>query len=170
MLLEESLLYRRQFGRAIAAFYGFNTLGAVAGSHLREGGYLVRKCGLPGTGSTAACLSLAAAGIAWLFAGTVAAGTEATGFQFSLGKQTPWKLLLVSVGTGTLFLGLETEKDRGFSNINDFFLFIYLYRLNGRVERAEALAGAQANSTQKDRFVDWLWGELQAQFGFHPPR
>jgi len=64
---------------------------------------------------------------------------------------------------------LETEKDRGFSNINDFFLLTYLYCLNGSVEKAEALAAAQANSVQKDWFVDWLWGELQAQFGFHPP-
>jgi len=64
---------------------------------------------------------------------------------------------------------LETEKDRGFSNINDFFLLIYLHCLNGNVEKAEALAAAEANSIQKDWFVDWLWGELQAQFGFHPP-
>src|SRR5207237_8693954 len=64
---------------------------------------------------------------------------------------------------------LETEKDRGFSNINDFFLLIYLYCLNGSVEKAEALAAAQASSIQKDWFVDWLWGELQAEFGFHPP-
>ena len=64
---------------------------------------------------------------------------------------------------------LEMEKDRGFSNINDFFLLTYLYCLNGSVEKAEALASAGAGSIQKDWFVDWLWGELQAQFGFHPP-
>jgi len=64
---------------------------------------------------------------------------------------------------------LETKKDRGFSNINDFFLLTYLYCLNGNVEKAEALASAGAGSIQKDWFVDWLWGELQAQFGFHPP-
>ncbi len=64
---------------------------------------------------------------------------------------------------------LETEKERGFSNINDFFLLTYLYCLNGSVEKAEALASAGAGSIQKDWFVDWLWGELQAQFGFHPP-
>ena len=29
VLLEDPLLYRRQFGRIIAAFYGFNTLGAL---------------------------------------------------------------------------------------------------------------------------------------------
>src|SRR5437016_10747026 len=106
VLLEDPALYRRQFGGVIAALYGFNTLGAVAGALLGEG-YLIRRFGLPGTGLTAACLSLAAAGIAWLFAGTISSRTEATGFQFSLGKQTPWKLLLVSLGAGTLFLGLE---------------------------------------------------------------
>jgi hypothetical protein len=65
---------------------------------------------------------------------------------------------------------LEAEKDGGFANSNDFFLLTYLYCLNGSVEKAEALATAQAGSIQKDWFVDWLWGELQAEFGFHPPR
>src|SRR5439155_26628108 len=106
VLLEDPLLHRRQFGRVIAAFYGFNTLGGVAGALLGEG-YLMRSFGLPGTGLTAACLSLAAAGIAWLFTGTEPGGTQAIGLQFSLGKQTPWKLLLVSLGTCALFLGLE---------------------------------------------------------------
>jgi hypothetical protein len=64
---------------------------------------------------------------------------------------------------------LESDKDRGFSNINDFYLLIYLYCLNGSVDKAEALANAQARSIQKDWFVDWLWGELQAEFGFRPP-
>ncbi len=106
VLLEDPDLYRRQFGGVIAALYGFNTLGAVAGALLGEG-YLIRRFGLPGTGVTAACLSLVAAGIAWLFAGRMRGGPGAIGFQFSLGKQTPWKLLLVSLGAGTLFLGLE---------------------------------------------------------------
>jgi spermidine synthase len=65
---------------------------------------------------------------------------------------------------------LEAEKDRGFSNINDFFLLTYLYCVNGSVEKAESLATAQAGSIQKDWFVDWLFGELQAEFGFRPPR
>jgi spermidine synthase len=64
---------------------------------------------------------------------------------------------------------LESDKDRGFSNINDFYLLIYLYCLNGSVDKAETLAKAQAGSIQKDWFVDWLWGELQAEFGFRPP-
>ena len=42
VLLEDPLLYRRQFGRVIAVFYGFNTLGAVAGALVGEG-YLMPK-------------------------------------------------------------------------------------------------------------------------------
>jgi spermidine synthase len=64
---------------------------------------------------------------------------------------------------------LEGERDRGFSNINDAFLLIYLYCHTGGVDKAEALANAQAGSIQRDWFVDWLWGELQAEFGFRPP-
>ena len=64
---------------------------------------------------------------------------------------------------------LEQERGRGFSNINDLFLLIYLYCLHGNVEKAETLAAAEARSIQKDWFVDWLWGDLQAEFGFRPP-
>jgi hypothetical protein len=65
---------------------------------------------------------------------------------------------------------LEGEEERGFSSPNDLFLLIYLYCHNGSVEKAEALATAKTGSFQKDSFVDWLWGELQAEFGFQPPR
>jgi hypothetical protein len=65
---------------------------------------------------------------------------------------------------------LESERDRGFPNINDFFLLVYLYCHGGSVEKAEALADARAGSIKKDGFVDWLWRELQAEFGFRPPQ
>src|SRR6266498_755788 len=65
---------------------------------------------------------------------------------------------------------LETEKDRGVSSLNDTFLLTYLYCLNGSVEKAEALAATNAGSIRKDSFVDWLWGKLENDFGFHPPR
>ncbi len=65
---------------------------------------------------------------------------------------------------------LEAENESGFSNINDFFLLTYLYCVNGSVEKAEALANSHAGSVEKDWFLDWLWGELQAEFGFRPPR
>jgi spermidine synthase len=106
VLLEDPLLHRRQFSRLIALFYGFNTLGAVLGAVLGEG-YLVGRFGLPGTGLAAACLCLAAAAIAWISAGTLPARAEITPVQFSLGIQVSWKLLLVSFGSGAIFLGLE---------------------------------------------------------------
>jgi len=64
---------------------------------------------------------------------------------------------------------LEQEKERGFVNNNDVFLLIYLYCLHGNVDQAEALAAAEASSIEKDSFVKWLWGDLQAEFGFRPP-
>ena len=64
---------------------------------------------------------------------------------------------------------LETEKGRGVSSLNDTFLLTYLYCLNGSVEKAEALAVANVGSIKKDSFVDWLWGKLATDFGFHPP-
>jgi spermidine synthase len=65
---------------------------------------------------------------------------------------------------------LESERDRGFPNMNDFFLLTYLYCLNDDVDKAEALAAAKNRSIEKDWFVDWLWGDLQAEFGFRPPK
>jgi len=64
---------------------------------------------------------------------------------------------------------LEMEKKRGASNINDTFLLTYLYCLNGDVGKAEILAARDARSLKKNWFVDWLWGKLHTDFGFHPP-
>src|SRR5436309_1181121 len=65
---------------------------------------------------------------------------------------------------------LESEKDNGVAGLNDIFLLTYLYCLNGSVDKAEALAVANAASIKKDWFVDWLWRKLETDFGFHPPR
>ncbi len=64
---------------------------------------------------------------------------------------------------------LEREATRRVPEPNDLFLLTYLYCLNGNVEKAEQLAAAIAGTTQRDWFVDWLWGKLQAEFGFRPP-
>ncbi|MDQ6808874.1 MAG: fused MFS/spermidine synthase [Verrucomicrobiota bacterium] len=64
---------------------------------------------------------------------------------------------------------LEREATRRVPEPNDLFLLTYLYCLNGNVEKAEQLAAANAGTTQRDWFVDWLWGKLQAEFGFRPP-
>jgi len=41
--------------------------------------------------------------------------------------------------------------------------------LNGNVDKAEALVANNAASIKKDKSVDWLWGKLESDFGFHPP-
>ena len=64
---------------------------------------------------------------------------------------------------------LESKKDRGVSSRNDTFLLIYLYCLNGDVPKAETLVANNASPIKKDGFVDWLWGKLETDFGFHPP-
>jgi spermidine synthase len=64
---------------------------------------------------------------------------------------------------------LEHEKDGGVFGIPETFLVIYLYSLNGSVEKAEAFAAANAAAIKKDSFVDWLWAKLRSEFGFHPP-
>ena len=64
---------------------------------------------------------------------------------------------------------LEGEKDRGAFSLNDTFLLTYLYCLSGSVHKAEALAVANASSIKRNWFVDWLWGKLETDFGFHPP-
>ena len=64
---------------------------------------------------------------------------------------------------------LEVEKDRHIAAARDIYLLIYLYCLNGNVEKAEGLAAAYNESMQKGPFVDWLWEKLRAEFGFRPP-
>jgi len=110
VLLEDPLLARHEFGRTIGMLYGFNTLGAVAGALLGET-YLVRICGLFGTGLAAACLSGVAAGMAWLFSGVDPVASDQRPGRFrlgrSLGKRPPWRLLFLSMGAGAILLGLE---------------------------------------------------------------
>ena len=64
---------------------------------------------------------------------------------------------------------LEEKEDRSLGTPNDLFLLIYLYCLNGQVDKAETLAATHNASIHKDWFVKWLWGDLQAEFGFRPP-
>jgi hypothetical protein len=64
---------------------------------------------------------------------------------------------------------LENKKDHDALNSSDMFLLTYLYCLNGDVNKAEALAAANAATIKKDNLVDWLWAKLQSEFGFHPP-
>ena len=62
---------------------------------------------------------------------------------------------------------LEDKRARGAANRDDIFLLTYLYCLNGDVGKAESVATA---TTDRERpFVKWLWGKLQAEYGFRPP-
>ncbi len=65
---------------------------------------------------------------------------------------------------------LETERDRGVFGPNEIFLLTYLYCLNGRVEKAEALIAENASQIKKNWFLDWLLEKLQNDFGFQPPQ
>src|SRR6266404_2940101 len=110
VLVEDPLLQHQEFGRTIGTLYGFNTLGAVAGALAGET-YLIRTCGLLGTGLTAGCVSCAAAAIAWLFSGakpmTVGQIPKRSRLRLSLGNRPPWNLLFMSMGAGAILLGLE---------------------------------------------------------------
>ncbi len=62
---------------------------------------------------------------------------------------------------------LEDKRARNAANRDDIFLLTYLYCLNGEVGNAESIATA---TTDRGRpFVKWLWGKLQAEYGFRPP-
>ena len=64
---------------------------------------------------------------------------------------------------------LEGKKKLGALELNDLFILIYLYCVNGQVNKAEDLVASSSGLVERDWFVDWLWGKLQADFGFHPP-
>ncbi len=64
---------------------------------------------------------------------------------------------------------LESKNRRRLANRTDLFLLTYLYCLSGNVEKAEALIANNAESIKRDRSIDWLWGKLETDFGFHPP-
>jgi hypothetical protein len=63
---------------------------------------------------------------------------------------------------------LESEKKLGAIELNDLFILTYLHCVNGEVKKAEDFV-ASSGLIKRDWFVDWLWGKLQADFGFHPP-
>ena len=64
---------------------------------------------------------------------------------------------------------LEKRKELGALELNDLFILTYVYCLTGKVEKAEKLVAANIGLIKRDWFVDWLWGKLQAEYGFHPP-
>ena len=111
VLIEDPVLRRSDFGRAIGFLYGWNTLGAVAGALFGET-YLVAAFGLHGTSVAAALAGCVAAAMALLVArtdgSTAALISQATfPLRSTPSYRLPWRLLFVSFGTGCILLGLE---------------------------------------------------------------
>lgn len=62
---------------------------------------------------------------------------------------------------------LEDLRARAGVTPKDNFLLTYLFCLTGNVTMAESVAAVQTN--RDPLFEKWLWGKLQADYGFHPP-
>jgi spermidine synthase len=107
VLIEDPAVQQISFGRAIGFLYGANTLGAVAGAVLGEA-CLIATFGLRGTSLAAGLASCIAAAIALLVA-RYGSGVITKSFPQRLDEihWPPWRLLLVSFGTGGILLALE---------------------------------------------------------------
>jgi spermidine synthase len=111
VLIEDPMLRQTNFWRAIGFLYGSNTLGAVAGALLGEG-YLIAAFGLRGT-SLAAGLASCIAAVCALFVakreGQSSTHVLQRTFPLCLNARyrPPWRLLIVSFGTGSILLALE---------------------------------------------------------------
>jgi spermidine synthase len=111
VLMEDSVLRRTNFGRAIGLLYGWNTLGAVAGAVLGEA-CLIEAFGLRGTGLAAGLASCIAALTALLVARSDAATAplipdSIVPPRLQINYRPPWRLLFASLGTGAILLCLE---------------------------------------------------------------
>src|SRR5438309_7496462 len=121
VVLEDRVLARADFGRALGLLYGFNTVGAVAGALIGEL-CLVKAFGLWGTSLAAGLLNCVAAAIALfltkrngLFEDADASGTltaspteaPARRFSFAINYSLPWRPLIISFGAGCILLALE---------------------------------------------------------------
>ncbi|HYR21427.1 MAG TPA: fused MFS/spermidine synthase [Chthoniobacterales bacterium] len=62
---------------------------------------------------------------------------------------------------------LEDKRTRNAANRDDILLLTYLYCLNSEVAKAESIA--TVTTDRQHPFVKWLWGKLQAEYGFRPP-
>src|SRR5438105_1432552 len=134
VLIEDPILRRTNFGCTIGFLYGSNTLGAVAGAVLGEG-YLIAAFGLRGTSLTAGLASCMAAAVAILVAkrrGETGAFVLQQKFplRLNIGYRPPWRLLIVSFGTGGILLALEVI----------WFRFVRLYVASSSTAFAVMLA------------------------------
>jgi spermidine synthase len=134
VLMEDPMLRKTHFGRAIGFLYGSNTLGAMAGAVLGEG-YLIATLGLRGT-SLVAGLAVCLAAIAALLAARIGGATSESNLEPSfplrlhVRYRLPWRLLLASFGTGGVLLCLEVI----------WFRFLRLYVVSSPTAFAVMLA------------------------------
>jgi len=138
VLMEDSVLRRTNFGRAIGLLYGWNTLGAVAGAVLGEA-YLIGAFGLRGTGLAAGLASCIAALTALLVARSDAATAplipdSIIPLRLQINYRPPWRLLFASLGTGAILLCLEVV----------WFRFLRLYVASSSTAFAVMLAAVLA--------------------------
>src|SRR2546423_10238179 len=110
VVLEDRVLARADFRRALGLLYGFNTLGAVAGALIGEL-FLIKAFGLWGTSLAAGLLNCVAAAIALSIVKTdgkpAASPTGATPRWLRLDYCLPWRPLIISFGAGCILLTLE---------------------------------------------------------------
>src|ERR1700736_458382 len=108
VVLEDLILARADFGRALGVLYGFNTIGAVVGALIGEL-FLIKAFGLWGTSLAAGLLNCIAAAIALFLAraNPPAEISSARSQLLRLDYRLPWKLLFVSFGAGCILLTLE---------------------------------------------------------------
>jgi spermidine synthase len=109
VIIEDRALRQTNFGRAIAFLYGSNTLGAVVGALLGET-CLIKAFGLRGTG-LAAGLAVCLAAVMALLVARYSRDDVSPESKFPLRVdaryRAPWRLLMVSFGTGCILLCLE---------------------------------------------------------------
>ena len=108
VIIEDPALRQTSFGRAIGFLYGANTLGAVVGALLGEA-YLIEAFGLRGTGlaaGLAVCLAAVTALLVARYSGDVSPDSKFP-LHFKARYRPPWRLLVVSFGTGCVLLCLE---------------------------------------------------------------
>src|SRR5256886_733492 len=112
VVLEDRVLARADFRRALGLLYGFNTLGAVAGALIGEL-FLIKAFGLWGKSLAAGLLNCVAAAIALLLvkkdgaAGTLTASPRARPRWLRLDYRLPWRPLFASFGAVCILLTLE---------------------------------------------------------------
>ena len=138
VLMEDPVLRRTNFGRAIGLLYGWNTLGAVAGAVLGEA-YLIEAFGLRGTGLAAGLVSCIAALTALLVARSDAETAplipdSIIPLRLQINYRPPWRLLFASLGTGAILLCLEVV----------WFRFLRLYIASSSTAFAVMLAAVLA--------------------------